>query len=157
MELHPFLAAIDARDADALAATLAPDVEFHAAVSAAPFRGRKAVHALYQVVFESFEEIERRRVIDDGDLIVLLAGVKVRGRWVEVADVIRLDDQRRVVEVRLLGRPLPALMAFLGGVGAPLARRRSRAAGAAVDAATRGLPALFSWMDRRASRLIQPR
>ena len=40
---HPFTSTLAAGDADALIATLAPDVVLHSAVTAAPFEGREVV------------------------------------------------------------------------------------------------------------------
>ena len=60
--MHPFRAAVEARDQDAMVACLAPDVRFYSPVAFKPFAGRESVNELFWNLFEVFEDF---RYIDE--------------------------------------------------------------------------------------------
>ena len=53
---HPFRAAAEARDRDAMTATLAPDVQFHSPVAFRPFDGREATAGVLEAILSVFED-----------------------------------------------------------------------------------------------------
>jgi SnoaL-like domain len=121
---HPFTAAIAARDVDALARTLAPEPILYSAVAQAPFEGREELVDLYTAVLGSFEEL---RIVDEfqsGDTHAFFWEGRIGGRYVAGADRLRLDDQGRVREITIVGRPLEGLSTFLTGIGYRFARKR---------------------------------
>ena len=55
-----FERAVQARDADAITAALAPDVRFRSPVVFRPYEGREAVSVVLQAVTVVFEELHRQ-------------------------------------------------------------------------------------------------
>ena len=93
---HAFPAAIAARDADALIATLAPDVVLHSAVTAGRFEGRDVVADTYRSVLESFEELRIVDEFESGHTHAFFWEGRMEGRYVAGADRIRLDAGGKV-------------------------------------------------------------
>jgi hypothetical protein len=145
---HPFTSALGAREADALIATLAPDVVLHSAVTTAPFEGREVVADTYRSVIESFEEI---RVVDEfesGDTHAFFWEGRIEGRYVAGADLFRLNADGQVREVAIFGRPMSGVATFVTGIGFRLARRRRGGLVATVLRVTSlPLPRLLSLLD----------
>jgi ketosteroid isomerase-like protein len=148
VERHPFADAIARRDHPALAATLAPEVVLHSAVTAEPFRGREVVGELYASVIDSFEHVEVVDELAAGDTYAFFWHGRIDGRFVEGADRLRLDGEGRVREITVVGRPLSGLSTFLTAIGARFARRRrgDRVA-ALLRASARPLPPTFAMLD----------
>jgi hypothetical protein len=145
---HPFTQAIAARDADALIATLAPDVVLHSAVTRTPFEGREIVADTYRSVLESFEEV---RVVDEfesGETHAFFWEGRIEGRYVAGADRFRLDADGRVSDVAIYGRPMSGVATFVTGIGFRLARRRRGGVVAKLLRVTSlPLPPLLSLLD----------
>ena len=59
--MHPFRAAVEARDHEAMVATLAPDCKLYSPVAFKPFDGREAVAELFWNLLEVFEDFALRR------------------------------------------------------------------------------------------------
>jgi SnoaL-like domain len=145
---HPFPAAIEARDHQALVDTLAPDVVLHAAVTLAAFHGRETVGEVYASVIESFDEVEVVDEFSNGDTHAFFWRGRMEGRFVEGADRFRLDDAGKVREITVVGRPLSGLATFITGIGARFARRRRGPLVAATLRLTaRPLPPMFAMLD----------
>src|ERR671911_599511 len=147
---HPFTQALARRDADALIATLAPDVVLHSAVTSAPFDGRDLVADTYRSVVESFEGDVR--VVDEfeaGDTHAFFWEGRIEGRYVAGADRFRLNADGQVREITIVGRPMAGLSTFLTGIGPRLARRRRGGLGATLlRVSALPLPPLFAFLDR---------
>ena len=155
---HPFTAALAARDADALIATLAPDVVLHSAVTRAPFNGREVVADTYRSVVESFEDL---RVVDEfesGDTHAFFWEGRIEGRYVAGADRFRLNADGQVREVAIFGRPFSGLATFLTGIGPRVARRR-RGDAVAKMLRVSALPllGLFALLDRLTPWILRQR
>jgi hypothetical protein len=147
---HPFTQALARRDADALIATLAPDVVLHSAVTSAPFDGRDLVADTYRSVVESFEGDVR--VVDEfeaGDTHAFFWEGRIEGRYVAGADRFRLNADGQVREITIVGRPMAGLSTFLTGIGPRLARRRRGGLVATLlRVSALPLPPLFAFLDR---------
>jgi len=122
--MHPFPAAVAARDANALIDTLAPDVVLYSAVTGTPFVGREVVADTYRSVIEAFEEVRVTDEFESGDTHAFFWEGRIEGRSVAGADRIRLNADGKVREVTVCGRPLAGVATFLTGIGPRLARRR---------------------------------
>jgi ketosteroid isomerase-like protein len=61
--MHPFRAAIEARDIDAAVALLCADAVFRSPVVFRPYRGREAVRPLLRAVADVFEDFRYVREI----------------------------------------------------------------------------------------------
>ena len=155
---HPFTSALAARDADALIATLAPDVVLHSAVTAAPFEGREVVADTYRSVVESFEEV---RVVDEfqsGDTHAFFWEGRIEGRYVAGADRFRLNADGQVREVAIFGRPFSGLATFLTGIGPRVARRRRGGLVARLlRVSALPLPPFFGVLDRITPWILRTR
>ncbi|HZA85250.1 MAG TPA: nuclear transport factor 2 family protein [Acidimicrobiales bacterium] len=155
---HPFTQALAARDAEALIATLAPDVVLYSAVTKTPFEGRDVVADTYRSVLESFEEV---RVVDEfesGDAHSFWWEGQIEGRYVAGADRFRLDAEGRVREVTIVGRPMSGVATFVTGIGFRLARRRRGALVARILRLTSlPLPPMLTLLDPVTSWVLRAR
>ena len=145
---HPFPAAVQARDIDALVRTLAPDAVLHSAVTRSPFEGRDTLADLYAAVLDSFQEV---RVVDEfqtGQTHAFFWEGRIAGRFVAGADRFRVDDDGKVTEITVVARPLSGLATFLTDIGFRFARRRRGPLVAWMLRVTAlPLPPLFSLLD----------
>jgi ketosteroid isomerase-like protein len=145
---HPFPAAIQARDHAALVDTLAPDVVLHSAVTQATFDGKETVGELYASVIDSFQELEIVDEFSSGDTYAFFWRGQIEGRFVEGADRLRLDEEGKVREITVVGRPLSGLATFLTAIGSRFARgRRGPAVATMLRLTARPLPPMFATLD----------
>ncbi len=152
---HPFRTAWHTRELDAWIEALSQDVVLHSPVVRTPFRGRAAATELYGVLFETFGEVVITGELTDADSHAFFWQANVAGRVIEGADLLRYDAQGKIVEVRVLIRPLVDIATFAAAVGPPLAARRSAARGALVRLLMLPLKGILSVADLVASRLIE--
>jgi hypothetical protein len=82
---------------------------------------------------------------------------RIGDQEMEGTEILHLDGEGKVREVRLFIRPLPGLATAMAALGHRLARRRSRARGAAVAAMARPLAFAIRAGERIAPRLVRPR
>ena len=85
--MHPFRAAVEARDPDAMTACMAPDIRFYSPVAFKPFAGRESVNELFWNLFEVFEDFEYTDELEGDGTHALLFRARVRGRAVEGLDL----------------------------------------------------------------------
>jgi hypothetical protein len=154
VDAHPFRAAWLTRDLDAWADHLAPDVVLHSPVITAPFRGREAAIELYGVLFEAFGEVDITDELAAGETHAFFWRGDLGGRRIEGADLIRLDGQGKISEVRVLIRPLVDIGTFARAVGPRLAGRRGAIRAFALRLLALPLGAILAVADFVASRLI---
>ena len=113
------------RDIDALDGLLADDVVFHSPVVHTPQRGRP-ITAMYLaaavLVFgnESFRYVREWHASHDAvlEFVVTIDGIEVNG-----VDMIRWDDAGRIVEFKVMLRPLKAINLIHQKMGAMLQSR----------------------------------
>jgi len=147
--------AVQARDADRVAALLSTDAVLRSPITAlVQLEGRETIRELLQIVFAQVEPNEVIAELASGeDERMLIVRSSVRGEPFEEAVWLRFDEQGLIAELTVFIRPAPALLAFMAAIGPPLAARRSRAAGMAAAAMTRPLAALMHHGDPLAVRL----
>lgn len=112
---HPFRAAIEAKDLEALAATLAPDVVFHTPLRFEPLEGRAQAVAGLSLAASAFAFKEGFRYVAEhhsGDAVALFFQADFDGRFLEGVDYLKIDDQGLVSELRIMMRPLSTLQQF---------------------------------------------
>jgi hypothetical protein len=110
-----FRAAVEARDAAAVRACLAEDVRFHSPLRYTPFTGRDEVAAILQIPAEVFafrDSFRYTRVFDDGDQQALFFEAMIEDRAIEGVDLLRLDGNGLVTEIRVMMRPLAVIERF---------------------------------------------
>lgn len=128
-----------AGDADAAATALADDVLLVSPLTDGfAFQGREEVRELLAAVFTVLTGVVYREELRDGDRVALFASATVRGVAIEESQLIRLDAEGMISEIRFSMRPLPALTAFVRALGPVIARSRGRKGTAAVLTAAGG-------------------
>jgi ketosteroid isomerase-like protein len=118
--MHPFRAAIEARDMDAAVALLADDVVFRSPVVFTPYQGREAVRPILHAVSRVFEDFRYVREIgsQDGADHVLVFHARVGGREIDGSDFLHLDDDGSIDELTVMVRPLSAALGLAEAMSA---------------------------------------
>jgi hypothetical protein len=121
--VHPFRAAIEARDIDAAVALLADDVVFRSPVVFKPYHGREAVRPLLHAVSQVFEDFRYAREIGAPDAAdhALVFNARVGDRQIEGIDLLHLDGDGAIDELVVMVRPLSGAIALAEAMGALLA------------------------------------
>jgi ketosteroid isomerase-like protein len=122
--MHPFRAAIEARDIDAAVALLADDVVFRSPVVFKEYRGRAAVSPLLHAVSQVFEDFEYVREIGAPDAAdhALVFRTRVGDRQLEGCDFIHTAADGSIDELTVMVRPLSAALALAEAMAARLAQ-----------------------------------
>jgi hypothetical protein len=112
--MHPFRAAIEARDLDAAVALLSDDVVFHSPIVFGPYAGKAATRALLAAVVTVFEDFayEAELASDDGCEHALRFRARVDDRELEGCDFLHQGPDGRVDELTVMVRPLSAALAL---------------------------------------------
>ena len=110
--MHPFRAAVEARDPDAMTACMAPDIRFYSPVAFKPFAGREAVSELFWNLFEVFEDFRYTDELQGEGTHALIFRANVNGKELEGLDHLIFGDDGLVTEFTVMIRPLSALMAM---------------------------------------------
>jgi len=121
MSADPFRAAVEARDLDAMAAALAPDVVLHSPVTFKPFEGRAAVAQLLAILLEIFEDFHYTDELAGEGAHALVFRARVGERTVEGLDLLRRDASGLIDDFTVMVRPLSAAIALAEAVGPRLA------------------------------------
>lgn len=117
---RPFHDAVLAGDWDRAIDQLARDVTFRSPAVHAPYEGRLATATILRAVATIFEDFRYLDVFDEGDRAVLLFAARVDDREVEGIDLLRFDDDGRIVEFTVMIRPLSGLQALVARMQALL-------------------------------------
>jgi limonene-1,2-epoxide hydrolase len=121
--VHPFAAALEARDMDAAIALLSQDVVFRSPVVFKPYHGRDAVAAILHAVSRVFEDFRYVREIGAPDASdhALVFHARVGERQIEGSDFLHLDEDGSIDELVVMVRPLSAALALADAMKAQLA------------------------------------
>ncbi|HMJ73803.1 MAG TPA: nuclear transport factor 2 family protein [Solirubrobacterales bacterium] len=109
---HPFRLAAQAKNLQAMEATLREDVVLHSPIL---FRGFESREIVIQVLTHVAATLEDFRYTDElaGDgSVVLRFKARVGDRELEGIDFLELDEEGRVAELTVFMRPMSALTAF---------------------------------------------
>jgi SnoaL-like domain len=109
---HPYRTALEARDAEALAAALHPDVTFHSPAFEDPLRGRDTVLALFGVLATVFEDPEITDELAGDGTHAITFRLGVDGHPIEGVDYLQLDEDGRVRSITVSMRPLASVQAL---------------------------------------------
>jgi len=112
--MHPFRAAVEARDIDAAVALLREDVVFRSPVVFTPYVGRDAVAPILHAVFHVFEDFRYDREIGAEDAAdhALVFSARIEGKEIEGADFIHVDEDGAIDELTVMVRPLSGTLAL---------------------------------------------
>ena len=121
--VHPFRAAIEARDLDAAVALLREDVVFRSPVVFTPYEGREALRQILAAVIDVFEDFRYIREIgaDSAADHALVFEARVADKQVQGCDFIHVDADGVIDEFTVMVRPLQAMLALAEAMKARLA------------------------------------
>jgi hypothetical protein len=145
-----FREAVEAGDVEGVMEVCSPHVVLRSPISYhARFEGIDALRGLVRQVFNGvIEDIRFFEDVGDEWTRALFYSARVRGQTIEEAQLIRLDEQRRIAEITLYVRPLPGLTALTTRLGVRLARQQSFGRALVAAAMTRPL----AWLTRKGDR-----
>ncbi|MFD8674143.1 nuclear transport factor 2 family protein [Streptomyces seoulensis] len=130
--MHPFRAAVENRDTDAVEALLAENVVFTSPVAFKPYAGKPITAAILRGVLRVFEDFRYVKEIADPDgrdhAFVFTATVD--GREIQGCDFLHFDEEGRIDDFTVMVRPLSAAQALSEAMGAQFERISREAAGA---------------------------
>jgi hypothetical protein len=123
MPVHPFRAAVEARDIDAAIALLAEDVVFRSPVVFTPYRGREAVGMILRAVIEVFEDFRYVREIGDPGAAdhALVFQTRIGDKQLEGSDFLHQAPDGTIDELTVMVRPLHGVLALAEAMKAKLA------------------------------------
>jgi SnoaL-like domain len=119
--VHPFRAAVEARDIEAAIGLLHPDVVFRSPVVFKPYEGRDAVAVILRAVFETFEDFRYVSEMAGPNGHALLFKTRVGDRELDGADFLVTDDDGRITELMVMVRPMSGVHALAEAMGRRLA------------------------------------
>ncbi len=92
---------------------LADDVVFYSPVVHTPQRGRPVTTQYLEAAAQTLAggDFRYTKEVLSGDIAVLEFETSVEGRYVNGVDIIRCDDTGRIVEFRVMMRPLQGIQA----------------------------------------------
>ncbi|MGE8143577.1 nuclear transport factor 2 family protein [Pseudomonas frederiksbergensis] len=127
LKLHPGAAAslnqwhemIRTGNLKALPELLDPQAVFRSPMAHTPYPGAAVVSMILNTVFDVFENFEYHRELAtaDGLNVVLEFSANVGGKELKGIDMIRFDEQGKIVEFEVMVRPLSGLQALGAEMG----------------------------------------
>lgn len=137
--MHPFRAAVEARDETAIEALLADDVVFTSPVAFAPYPGKAITAAILRAVIRVFEDFRYVREIADpnGRDHALMFEASVDGKQINGCDFLHLDEHGKIDDLMVMVRPLSAARALSARMGEQFERIKAEAAAQVEREATR--------------------
>lgn len=111
------------RDMSTLRELLHADAVFRSPVAHKPYPGADAVQLILSTVIEVFEDFTYHRTFttEDARSVVLEFSARVGGRELKGIDMIRIDDEGRIVDFEVMVRPRSGLQALADEMAARLA------------------------------------
>ncbi|MCO8271476.1 nuclear transport factor 2 family protein [Actinoplanes sp. TRM 88003] len=119
--MHPFRAAIEARDIDAALALLHEDVVFRSPVVYTPYRGRFAVDPILRAVIQVFEDFRYTRELTSPPDHALVFEARIGDKHLEGCDFLRVGPGGLVTDFTVMIRPLKGIHALAEAMQARLA------------------------------------
>ncbi|MCD7445207.1 nuclear transport factor 2 family protein [Streptomyces lincolnensis] len=114
-------------DVDAAVACLSPDVVLSSPLTDQfRFEGSDQLRDFLTVAFKAVKDVHYHTQTGEGDTYALVYRARVGSQSFEEVQLLRLDDQARITEITLFGRPMPALTALMHLMGPALARQQGR-------------------------------
>jgi hypothetical protein len=120
--MHPFRAAIESRDLDALLALFSDEVEFRSPVVFKPYRGPAAVGEILTAVSQVFEDFSYTREIGapDSPDHALVFQARIGDKQIEGCDFLHADESGSIDELTVMVRPLSGALALADAMRAQL-------------------------------------
>lgn len=117
--LHAWHQLLEQDALDNLDPLLSDDVVFRSPVAHTAYPGRDAIKLVLKTVSTVFEDFtyHRRFASEDGHSVILEFSANVGDKSVKGIDMIRFDDDGKIVEFEVMVRPLNGLQALAGEMG----------------------------------------
>lgn len=121
LSLERWHAMVERQDLSELPGMLAENVVFRSPMAHTPYPGPMVVSTILNTVLKVFVDFTYHRQLATGDglSVVLEFSAKVEERELKGIDMIRFDEQGRIVEFEVMVRPMSGLQAL----GAEMGRR----------------------------------
>jgi len=121
--MHPFGAALEAREVEGAVALLDDDVVFSSPIVFRPYAGRAAAAAVLSAVERVFEDFayEAELASEDGRHHALMFRARVDGKEVQGCDFLHDGENGLVDHLTVMVRPLSAALALRDRMAAQLA------------------------------------
>ena len=121
--MHPFRAAVEARDAEAAVATLDDDVVFISPIVFKPYAGKAAAAAVITAALRVFEDFayEAELASEDGRNHALMFRARVDRKDIQGCDFLHHGEDGLVDQLTVMVRPLSAALALRDRMAAQLA------------------------------------
>lgn len=122
--MHPFRAAVEARDDAAIEALLADGVVFTSPVAFKPYPGKPLTAAILRAVMRVFEDFRYVREIadEDGRDHALVFEATVDGKKITGCDFLHVDDDGLIDDFMVMVRPLSGAKVLAEAMGAQFER-----------------------------------
>ncbi|MFE7746523.1 nuclear transport factor 2 family protein [Nocardia sp. NPDC057455] len=127
--MHPFRAAVEARDEAAIEALLADDVVFTSPVAFKPYPGKAITAAILRAVIRVFEDFRYVREIADADGRdhAFVFEATVDGKQLTGCDFLHFDEHGKIDDFTVMVRPLSAAQALAARMGEQFERIKAEA------------------------------
>ncbi|WP_181723046.1 MULTISPECIES: nuclear transport factor 2 family protein [Nocardia] len=127
--MHPFRAAVEARDETAIEALLAENVVFTSPVAFKPYPGKAITAAILRGVIRVFEDFRYVREIADagGRDHAFVFEATVDGKHITGCDFLHFDEEGRIDDFMVMVRPLSAAQALATRMGEQFERIKAEA------------------------------
>jgi len=115
---------IQAGDLSNLNDLLADDVIFRSPVAHKPYEGKQVVFFILTNVIQVFENFTYHREFytEEGDNVVLEFSANVSGKSLKGIDMIRFNEQGKIIDFEVMVRPMSGLAALAEQMGARIAK-----------------------------------
>ena len=112
--MHPFRAAVEAGDVDAMIACLADDVTFVSPIAFTPYEGKAIVGVILRTVFTIFEDFRYEYEIGNADdeRHALVFAARVGDKQLQGCDFLHMGADGMIDHFTVMLRPLSATVAF---------------------------------------------
>jgi hypothetical protein len=110
--MHPFRAAVEAQDLDAMVACLADDIEFHSPVAHKPFVGKDAAAGVLGAVFQTLTDFHYTDELTGDGTHALFFRASVGGKDVQGVDYVHENGDGLIDNFTVMFRPLSAIVAM---------------------------------------------
>lgn len=107
---------------------LADDVVFRSPVAYKPYEGKQVVFFILTNVIQVFENFTYHREFytEDGENVVLEFSANVSGKSLKGIDMIRFNEQGKIVDFEVMIRPMSGLAALAEQMGIRIAKFQSQ-------------------------------
>jgi hypothetical protein len=145
-------------DVDAAVACLSRDVVLGSPLTEQfRFEGSDQLRDFLTSAFAVVKDVRYHTQTGEGDTYALVYRARVASQSFEEVQLLRLDDEAKIKEITLFGRPMPALTALMTTLGPELARQQGRRGLAALMRATTiPIHAMVTFGDRGMVAKSQP-